>query len=72
MPTSSRADVGSEATRAAMNDSPADCQNREWTKPQRDSAPTDPIYATIETAKFFIAKWGKSLYNRYVCAYTIG
>ena len=27
---------GSEATRAAMNDSPVDCQNREWTEPQRD------------------------------------
>ena len=26
----------SEATRAAMNDSPVDCQNREWTEPQRD------------------------------------
>ena len=30
---------GSEATRAAMNDSPVDCQNREWTEPQRDLAP---------------------------------
>ena len=29
-------DEGSEATRAAMNDSPVDCQNREWTEPQRD------------------------------------
>ena len=27
---------GSEAARAAMNDSPVDCQNREWTEPQRD------------------------------------
>ena len=27
---------GSGATRAAMNDSPVDCQNREWTEPQRD------------------------------------
>jgi len=32
-------DVGSEATRAAMNDSPVDCQNREWTEPQRDHRP---------------------------------
>ena len=32
-------DVGSEATRAAMNDSPVDCQNREWTEPQRDDRP---------------------------------
>ena len=29
---------GSEAARAAMNDSPVDCQNREWTEPQRDSS----------------------------------
>ena len=27
---------GSEAARAVMNDSPVDCQNREWTEPQRD------------------------------------
>ena len=39
MPTSARYDVGSEATRAAMNDSPVDCQNREWTEPQRDHRP---------------------------------
>ena len=32
-------DVGSEATRAAMNDSPVGCQNREWTEPQRDHHP---------------------------------
>ena len=26
-----------------MNDSPADCQNCEWTEPQRDPAPTGSI-----------------------------
>ena len=30
---------GSEAARAAMNDTPVGCQNREWTEPQRDLAP---------------------------------
>ena len=29
----------SEATRAVMNDSPVDCQNREWTEPQRERRP---------------------------------
>ena len=39
---------GSEAARVAMNDSPVDCQNREWTEPQRDRwhgvAVTDEVF----------------------------
>ena len=36
----------SEATRAVMNDSPVDCQNHEWTEPQRDPRPPDTISTT--------------------------
>ena len=39
---------GSEAARAAMNDTPVGCQNREWTEPQRDggtaSAVTEGVF----------------------------
>ncbi len=32
---------GSEAALAVLNDSPGDCQIREWTEPQRDLAPPE-------------------------------
>ena len=34
-----------------MNDSPVDCQNCEWTEPQRDPSPTDSNLCWLYSAK---------------------
>jgi len=38
-----------------MNDSPVDCQNREWTEPQRDIAPAAfPHSITLTNSSSFL------------------
>ena len=59
---------GSEAARAAMNDSPVDCQNREWTEPQRDrwhgAAVTDEVVRKI-TPLLSVAVFSLILYHKF-------